>query len=411
MSYVCCLLEASAILTLIYGLEENRKKFNVIKSIVYLSIYLVSYTVIYYWNLSGILSVIHYVLLFVYIKWAYEEDLLRTFTLMVISLVFVSCLEMFFMWALDFFIQIKVQIGYYEFLMVLLSLLTCVFIRKLHIYRVVQMLDKWEFSYSIVSLLSLMIFTPVTIVKVVKTLEFGDYFYIVICIFTLWLMLSRVQKYKLEAKIRKQYFEGYSNVISQIRKRQHKVKNQFNTAFGMYRLYDTYEELVERQREYLGKVWDYELPTDAITLEEPAIVALIYEKINEAIDKGIEIITTFSCSMLKTRISDIEWVEILGTLLDNAIEALESYEGKKKIWIKIVPHEKHHICIEVVNTYEKVKSSDLEKFFQKGYSTKGEERGIGLYHVKQVIRKNKGEIFLMSHVLEDENVISIQIVL
>ena len=134
---------------------------------------------------------IHYVLLFVYIKWAYEEDLLRTFTLMVISLVFVSCLEMFFMWALDFFIQIKVQIGYYEFLMVLLSLLTCVFIRKLHIYRVVQMLDKWEFSYSIVSLLSLMIFTPVTVVKVVKTLEFGDYLYIVICIFTCLLYTSR----------------------------------------------------------------------------------------------------------------------------------------------------------------------------------------------------------------------------
>ena len=354
---------------------------------------------------------IHYVLLFVYIKWAYEEDLLRTFTLMVISLVFVSCLEMFFMYLLAYFIQAKNEIGYYEFLMALLTLIICFLVRKLKIYRIMEILDRWEFIYSIVCLLSLMVFTPITIVKIATNLNLSDYIYIVICILVLWLMVSRVQKYKLEAKIRKQYFEGYSNVISQIRKRQHKVKNQFNTAFGMYRLYDTYEELVERQREYLRKVWDYELPTDAITLEEPAIVALIYEKINEAIDKGIEIITTFSCSMLNTRISDIEWVEILGTLLDNAIEALESYEGKKKIWIKIVPHEKHHICIEVVNTYEKVKSSDLEKFFQKGYSTKGEERGIGLYHVKQVIRKNKGEIFLMSHALEDENVISIQIVL
>ena len=39
------------------------------------------------------------------------------------------------------------------------------------------------------------------------------------------------------------------------------MKNQFDTAFGMYKLYPTYDELVAKQKEYLGRLWDYELPT------------------------------------------------------------------------------------------------------------------------------------------------------
>ena len=52
------------------------------------------------------------------------------------------------------------------------------------------------------------------------------------------------------------------------------MKNQFDTAFGMYKLYPTYDELVAKQKEYLGRLWDYELPTDAIILEDPVVVLL-----------------------------------------------------------------------------------------------------------------------------------------
>lgn len=73
--------------------------------------------------------------------------------------------------------------------------------------------------------------------------------------------------------------------------------------------------------------------TDAVILEDPVVVALLYQKINEAIENGIQVMTEFSCSMLHRNVSDVIWVQILGTLLDNAIEALADYEGNKKLWL------------------------------------------------------------------------------
>ena len=206
------------------------------------------------------------------------------------------------------------------------------------------------------------------------------------------------QKNKIENQLRKKYLESFTEIISQIRRRQHKVKNQFDTAFGMYRLYDNYDELVAKQKEFLGRIWDYELPTDAIVLEEPAVVALIYEKINEAIEEGIEVHTIFSCSMLHRGVSDVIWVQILGTLLDNAIEAEEEFVGQKKMWIEIQEQKGNtgKVSIYIANAYYKKSQDELEQLFEYGYSTKGEGRGIGLYDVKMLVHKNKGDLIVQN---------------
>lgn len=124
------------------------------------------------------------------------------------------------------------------------------------------------------------------------------------------------------------------------------------------------------------------------------MVALLYQKINEAIENGIQVMTEFSCSMLHRNVSDVIWVQILGTLLDNAIEALADYEGNKKLWITIreSKEDSNKVKICIVNTYYKQKQKDLEQFFKLGYSTKGENRGVGLYDVKMLVHKHHGEL-------------------
>ena len=94
-------------------------------------------------------------------------------------------------------------------------------------------------------------------VRILSKLDVSDYVYIVVCILVMWLLMLKVQEYKIDAKIRKQYFEAYREVLVQIRRRQHKIKNQINAAYSMFRLYDTYDELVEKQKEYLSKIMEY----------------------------------------------------------------------------------------------------------------------------------------------------------
>ena len=74
----------------------------------------------------------------------------------------------------------------------------------------------------------------------------------------------------------------------------------------------------------------------------------------------------------------------LGILLDNAIEAaLES--DKKSMDIAIIK-KNTSIIIVVANSY----NGDIpviSKLFKEGFSTKGENRGLGLSNLKEIINK------------------------
>lgn len=91
---------------------------------------------------------------------------------------------------------------------------------------------------------------------------------------------------------------------------------------------------------------------------------------------------------------------ILGVLIDNALE----HNSDQPILVKVsVTYES--AIISVSNAYERKSSNDFERMFQKGYSTKSSGgRGYGLFHLKEVVNSNRGEIFLdYSYNVEYEN--------
>lgn len=77
---------------------------------------------------------------------------------------------------------------------------------------------------------------------------------------------------------------------------------------------------------------------------------------------------------------------ILGVILDNAIEA--SLESKEKmISLQLFKDcENDNINIVLANTF---KSINLDQLEEKGYSSKGKNRGIGLYLVKEILKHSK----------------------
>ncbi len=412
MNYICAILECSSIAVIAAGLERERNKTSLWKVLIYLTVYLLLFALCVYFDFVVHISVISYMLLFVYLKLAYEEDVVHTLLVTVLSAILAGSIE----YLIAFVVAITItsagsEVGIYEFIVTSLTFLLVFRLSKTKIGRVLDILEKWDFTYAIVCILSLMVFAPFAMVRILSKLDVSDYVYIVICILVMWLLMLKVQEYKLDAKIRKQYLEGYKEVLAQIRRRQHKIKNQISAVFSMFMIYDTYDELVEKQKEYLSKIMDYELPNDAITLEEPSIIALIYEKINEALEQGIHMETSFSCSMVSSRISDLLWVDLLGTIFDNAIEALDGYEGERKIWLDIAESEKNRISVQITNTFDKLTISEISHFFEMGFSTKGDERGVGLYNVKKIVHKYHGEIAVKSDVRDGLRVFQIEIII
>lgn len=396
MNYLCAIFECASIAIIVSGLENERKKTSLIKLAVYLFAYFIFFEINMHFQLAIEFSFVSYGLLLIYIKYAYKEDIFRALVITVISAVFAGVVEYLLMILISFILPAGREIGLCELIVTGMTLLISIVLARCNIYKVLDVLEKLDFIYAIVCILSLMIFAPMTIMKVFSELDIKDYCYIAVCIIVMWMLIMRMQKYKLEDKIRKEYLEAYSDVIVQIRRRQHKIENHFNVIGSMYLLYDNYEDLVKSQRTYLDKIKDYELPNDAIILEEPSVIALVYKKINEALEREIKVKTSFACSMAESRVSDIVWVDIIGTFLDNAIEALEHYDGKRIIWLDIKRNEENKTVVTVSNTFEKLTISEIHEFFNLGYSTKGDNHGVGLYNVGKIIEKQRGDFRALS---------------
>lgn len=406
MNYICAILECSSIAVIAAGLEKERNKTKIWKLLVYLVVYIILFVLSEDIQTVMEISMISYILLFLYIKWAYKEDFIHTMLVGVMSAIITTILEFALMCLVPLFLDVMREIVVTSITMIL-----ALFVSRNYLGKFLDILEKWDFMYAVVCLLSLMMFTPALAIKIARKMDVTDYIYVAVCIVVMWMLVVRVQRFKLEDIIRKQYLEAYKEVLLQIRRRQHKIKNQINAAYSMFLIYDTYDELVEKQKEYLSKISDYELPNDAIILEEPSIILIIYEKINEAVERGIHMETSFSCSMVGSRISDVIWVELIGTLFDNAIEALDYFDGERKIWLEIGRGEKNKIILNIMNTFNKVSFSEISQFFKMGYSTKGEERGIGLYNVKQIVHKYRGCVNAMSKEHEGLRVIKIEIII
>ena len=82
-----------------------------------------------------------------------------------------------------------------------------------------------------------------------------------------------------------------------------------------------------------------------------------------------------------------EFTRILGILVDNAIEAVSGC-NEKIINVEIrkdFKSERQIFYIE--NTYNE-KEINIDKIFDKGYSSKANNTGLGLWEVKQILKRN-----------------------
>ena len=127
------------------------------------------------------------------------------------------------------------------------------------------------------------------------------------------------------------------------------------------------------------------------TINNPAIYSLLTSKYFTAKDAGIEI-ENFEVFVdfkdLEKHIRIYELSRILGILFDNAIDASkESDEKVLNLWIRNEPNRNRYI-IKISNSY-KDKSVDTDRIYEKGFSSKGENRGLGLWEVRQFIKKSK----------------------
>lgn len=226
----------------------------------------------------------------------------------------------------------------------------------------------------------------------------------------LWLNAETKNKHKeMELQMYEMYNKAFEETITTIRTRQHEFKNHINAIKCLKYTIDEPEKLLEAQEKYCNKVLQQTELNKLLTLEsEPVVIGFLYSKITAAEEKKINVDYKIQSVNIKDWIAIYEFIEIIGILFDNAVEALEESE-KKIIILKILMNEENSLLLEVANVGCVYCNNEIEKFCLYGYSTKGEKRGVGLARVKELVGKSNATLLIHNCIYDNENFLSFTI--
>lgn len=122
-------------------------------------------------------------------------------------------------------------------------------------------------------------------------------------------------------------------------------------------------------------------------INNPAIYALITSKYDKASKLGISVSVEVFLDLNTINMKIYELTRILGILLDNAIEAAQECD-EKNIYVHIRKDTRFNRQLLIVeNTYNN-KDVNTDKIFEKNYSSKPHNSGLGLWEVRQILSRN-----------------------
>ena len=127
-------------------------------------------------------------------------------------------------------------------------------------------------------------------------------------------------------------------------------------------------------------------------IHDPNVQAILLGKLGKASEKKItlEIDADSYVDPLPSHIEVTDIITIIGNLIDNAFDAV-ACQKEKKVTFSITGLG-NDIIIEVTDNGQGIPESLFESLFSLGYSTKGKNRGYGLFNMKHIIESLGGTI-------------------
>lgn len=218
-------------------------------------------------------------------------------------------------------------------------------------------------------------------------------------------------KRELESAMQEIYSNAYRELIFEVRRKQHDFLNQLGAIYSMHLTATSLEDLIKKQSEY-GNVMLEEYRYDEILMgcNNPILAGYLYYKCVSCEKEGVKIEYQVRVDDAKCRLSLHEVIEVLGILLTNAIENYDVKMKDKSIDLIVIEDDKC-LSIEVRNIVQQMTTQEIQKIFSRGYSSKGENRGIGLARVKQLTETSGAGLLVKNFIKEEHNWLSFKIII
>ena len=207
-------------------------------------------------------------------------------------------------------------------------------------------------------------------------------------------------------EVKNTYNPLLDSIIQNIKANEHEYKNHINMIYSTIQVSKSIPEIRERTSKYINLIQNKNSLANMLDIDSIITKAVLYSKIVECENLGVKLNYQIKSNIEESKLEDTEITILLSNLLNNAIEATKNAKNKE-INISITKMERYKIEVKNNILGLNINNEDLEKFFKKGFSSKGDNRGYGLYNVKKIINKYNGSIY--SRVIDDFFVIEIYV--
>ncbi|SCI04658.1 ATP-binding protein [Romboutsia sp. 1001713B170207_170306_H8] len=189
---------------------------------------------------------------------------------------------------------------------------------------------------------------------------------------------------------------GVNQIIDALRANTHEFMNKLHVILGLLQI-----NKVDEAKSYISNINEVqrESTSNIISkIKDPTIAALLIGKVSRAKEIGIKL-NIYPNSYLENNnkyLSRNDLITVLGNLIENSIDSINEKDDDFKEISLLVYNDNENLIINVHDTGKGIKEENIEKIYQKGFSTKGSSRGTGLYLIKNIVETHNGEIDIES---------------
>ena len=188
---------------------------------------------------------------------------------------------------------------------------------------------------------------------------------------------------------------GTRYLVESMRANNHDFTNKLHVILGLIQMemYDKATSYIENitmvQRASISKIMN--------SIDEPAIAALLIGKTARAAELNVKFTLRENSHFSKSDmyIPTEVLITVIGNLIENAFESMNAKtstpESPNELLIGLFS-KKDSILITVDDTGLGISEENKNRIFENGFSTKGTNRGTGLYQVKTMVENLGGQI-------------------
>lgn len=199
---------------------------------------------------------------------------------------------------------------------------------------------------------------------------------------------------KTEVRQLAEQLTGVRSYAEALRAQTHEFMNKLHVILGMVRM-ECYDQLAAYVSG-LARTQQAEVNLVGSFIKEPVLAGFMLGKLSRAREAGVEMTLLSHSYVPEAENSSLvgELVTVLGNVIDNALEAVAE-AADKCIEVELV-YSDGWLSMQVADNGDGMDEEIKSQIFTKGYSTKGSNRGFGLYLVARSVENLGGSMEVIS---------------